>query len=239
MEAEVIGALITGSTGIVGSVAAAVIAKNSHAKAEDSERKLKENVKEQEKIFIEISAAIKEFAKTVEDPLLKGKIDKSITYLDVQIEKIQDIFKDLDVWKEAGIWLENNRQLFIEKAVKDVLANCRELRNPGRDLDSEEKKEIFKKSLEKHIQWIILSLIKGIDIPLEISKFPHISDINAYKEAFTSIKLHIKQIIIKSSRKKHILSFFKTRRHNEKSKISKEAAEVLLDFVECLLKKYS
>lgn len=242
MEKEVIAALITGIAGFVGSLGAAFIAVHGSRKEDKERKKLEENIEQilhqSQHIFSEVKETLQEVAKTVKDPQQKREVEQKIESLENQIGGLREIFTELGIWKEAGIWLENNRESLIQKAVDDVLKKYKEIRNPGRALEFKEDIEKFKESLRGHLQWIWANLNHGVEVPLETSRItPRISDSNAYREAFESIKNEI--IIIRSQTGKSSWVWMLDRNQNTSKNLSSSAVKVLLEFVEALIKEYS
>jgi hypothetical protein len=241
MEAPVTAAIITGISGIVGSIGAA----NITLKAKEDTKKQISNLegiiidsgKQTEQIFSELKGTLQEFAEEVIDPKKKQEIEQKIEVWGDQIKTLRDIFKELGIWKEASIWLVNNRERLKKEAYAEVIKKCDWLKNPGRALDSKEKIQKFQDSIDAHLQWVWANLDHGISVPFERGRLIAISDNEPYREAFEAIK---KKIEIEPNQKGK-KSWFGRRDKNQKEsrKISNSAAKVLLDFVGFLIKEYS
>jgi hypothetical protein len=240
MEAPVTAAIITGISGIVGSIGAANITLKAK---EDTKRQISnlegiiiDSGNKTEQIFLELKGTLQGFAEEVIDPKRKQEIEQKIEVWGEQVKDLRDIFQELGIWKEASIWLANNRERLKKDATGEVIKRCSWLENPGRALDSKEKKKKFQDSINKHLKWIEASLEHGINVDFDRAQLSTISDNEPYMQAFEAIK---KKIQTNENYKEKNLVFWRIEKNQMTNrKISKQAAKVLLDFVDFLIKEY-
>jgi hypothetical protein len=237
MEAEVTGAFISGILGFVGSIGSAYIALQGKEDTKKQKEEIQVIIVEQKGIVSDLKTALQEVAKSINDPTQREKIEAQIQKLDDRSGELQQILRDLGIWKEASIWLNKNREILEKQAVEDVLKKCDWLRNPGRALDSQEKIQKFKESIGSHIQWIWANLNHGINVPFDMLKLKVISDNDAYRKAFESIKTNITELQNQKVKKSWIV--IEPINSNRNRKLSKPAAKILIDFVEFLIKEYT
>jgi hypothetical protein len=155
-----------------------------------------------------------------ENSTLDNNLQETIKLIE---DRLTQIRKKLGVWKEAYKWLDKEQRILVENAIRDVFEHHPDFKNYGRPLHTKDKQDYFYESIKERLTCIRISLKYGsariIDSEVREKLKPRLPEPDAYIKAFNSIK---KEISI---------------RYQTKNKPSKDAADVLLKFIDLIAKE--
>ena len=147
---------------------------------------------------------------------------KSVNILSELLRSIEKDFRDIDIWEEAADWLKKNREELLRSTTMHIQAGHIKTQLPRNVLKTKKEVEEFKQSLSEHLRWIYITLSYQTKYSPEeelMDVAPPLTLYWIYKEAFEHIKHQVE-----TSR--------------EKLLPSKRATEILLLFIDILIKKY-